>query len=168
MKALSIRAPWWWFILHGGKDIENRDWPTRFRGTVHIHASKWWKAEDIGLDLGFCDRVARTQVRDSPTQMQDLREGGGCIVGKVDIVDCIHVQQPETVSPWFFGDYGFVLANPVAFKTPIPCKGALGLFGLSEGVQAAIRDREQVCLDCDHLICVCGPNEYERENDDAR
>ena len=40
MKALSIRQPWAWLILHGGKDIENRDWATRFRGRVLIHASK--------------------------------------------------------------------------------------------------------------------------------
>lgn len=36
MKALSVRAPWWWFILHAAKDIENRDWSTRFRGTVYL------------------------------------------------------------------------------------------------------------------------------------
>lgn len=40
MKALSIRQPWAWMILHAGKDIENREWPTRFRGRVLIHASK--------------------------------------------------------------------------------------------------------------------------------
>mgnify|MGYP006363525131 CR=1 FL=1 len=34
MKALSIRAPWWWAILYAGKDIENREWATRFRGPV--------------------------------------------------------------------------------------------------------------------------------------
>ena len=28
MKALSIRQPWAWAILHAGKDIENRDWRT--------------------------------------------------------------------------------------------------------------------------------------------
>lgn len=40
MIALSIRQPWAWHILNSGKDIENRDWPTRFRGRVLIHASK--------------------------------------------------------------------------------------------------------------------------------
>lgn len=34
MIALSIRQPWAWHILHSGKDIENRDWPTKFRGRV--------------------------------------------------------------------------------------------------------------------------------------
>ena len=31
MKALSIRQPWAWLILHAGKDIENRDWKPRIR-----------------------------------------------------------------------------------------------------------------------------------------
>ena len=37
MKALSVRAPWWWAILHG-KPVENRDWYTRVRGRVALHA----------------------------------------------------------------------------------------------------------------------------------
>jgi hypothetical protein len=43
MKALSIRQPWAWLILHAGKDIENRDRKPRnpalhFRGSFLIHA----------------------------------------------------------------------------------------------------------------------------------
>jgi hypothetical protein len=42
MRALSIRQPWAWAILHAGKDIENRDWKPgnparRFRGSFLIH-----------------------------------------------------------------------------------------------------------------------------------
>lgn len=40
MKALSILQPWPWLILHAWKDIENRTWPTRFRGRFLIHAGK--------------------------------------------------------------------------------------------------------------------------------
>jgi len=32
MKALSIRQPYAWLIIHGYKDIENRTWGTRVRG----------------------------------------------------------------------------------------------------------------------------------------
>ncbi len=38
--ALSIRQPWAWLIINGYKDIENRSWPTNYRGTFFIHASK--------------------------------------------------------------------------------------------------------------------------------
>lgn len=30
--AISIRQPWAWLIANGFKDIENRDWATKFRG----------------------------------------------------------------------------------------------------------------------------------------
>ena len=41
MKALAIRQPWASaIILHAGKDTENRDWPTRFRGSIAVHAAK--------------------------------------------------------------------------------------------------------------------------------
>jgi|ERR1700687_42153 len=39
MKMISIRQPWASLIVSGAKDVENRTWPTRYRGTVLIHAS---------------------------------------------------------------------------------------------------------------------------------
>jgi hypothetical protein len=128
MKAISIRAPWWWFILHGGKDIENRDWPTKFRGTVYVHASKWWRLEDVSEDthdaVGIYDDSGYKSPNENGISYRQMRDLGGHIVGTVDIIDCVS----ESKSPWFFGKYGFVLANPRAFPEPIPCKGALGFF----------------------------------------
>lgn len=130
MKALSVRAPWWWFILHGGKDIENRDWATRFRGPVLVHASKWWNGSDV---LGDLDGI-RSDILEPgvgiPPRLSDLMPFGGCIVGRVEIVDCVRAHN----SRWFFGDYGFVLRNPVAFENPIPFKGALGFFDVPDGI----------------------------------
>lgn len=137
MKALSVRAPWWWFILHGGKDIENRDWPTRYRGPVLIHASKWWVMREIADDTDYAKTVARKAggfAAESGTTYRKMKEAGGCIVGRVDIVDCVSASD----SPWFAGKYGFVLADPVAFAKPIPCKGALGFFTLPDDVLAQI------------------------------
>ena len=47
MKALSVRAPWWWFILNCGKDVENRTWKTDFRGRILLHASKTFVVRDL-------------------------------------------------------------------------------------------------------------------------
>jgi hypothetical protein len=38
--CLSIRQPWAWLVAHGWKNIENRTWPTGFRGRFLIHAAK--------------------------------------------------------------------------------------------------------------------------------
>jgi hypothetical protein len=40
LPALSIRQPWVHAILHLGKDVENRKWPTRHRGPLVILAAK--------------------------------------------------------------------------------------------------------------------------------
>ena len=132
MKALSIRAPWWWYILHAGKDIENRDRPTRVRGRVLIHASKSWIQKDIALDDWDAGEMAAEAgaANVPPPNFPEMRECGGCIVGSVEIVDCVAL----SCSPWFVGNYGFVLRDPVTFATPIPYKGALGFFGVPDGL----------------------------------
>ncbi len=120
--ALSIRQPWAWLILNAGKDIENRDWPTNFRGRVLIHASKTCtKAEyEDAYDTAMVINPAIL----FPT-LESLQRGG--IVGSVEVIDC--VQQSE--SPWFVGQHGFVLRDPKVLPF-IPWKGRLGFFNVSE------------------------------------
>ena len=112
MKAISIRQPWAWLIVHGVKDIENRTWKTKFRGPVLIHASK-------KIDKAGYSRLIEEGVSLPP--IEDLQLGG--IIGKAEIVDCV----PESKSPWFSGPYGLVLKNrcPLNYH---PCRGMLSFF----------------------------------------
>ena len=73
MKALSIRAPWWFCILHNGKDIENRDWSTRYRGPVLIHASKWWSLRAVAEDAEDASKLVakKTGAETTYRQMRD-------------------------------------------------------------------------------------------------
>ena len=122
--ALSIRQPWAWAICHAGKDIENRDWQTPFRGWVCIHAAKGMaKAEFNGfVDVARAMNRAGTWAKDVWVPFPaDLLRGG--IVGVAEIVDCV----TESDSPWFFGRYGFVLRNARHINF-IPVRGALGFF----------------------------------------
>lgn len=129
MKALSVRAPWWLAILYLGKDIENRDWPTNFRGTIILHSSSWFRPSEILQDIQTIAHICKETGQPFFGILVDyLKAGGGRLVGTVDIVDCVS----ESTSPWFFGKWGFVLANPVAFKTPIPYKGMLGFFDVPD------------------------------------
>lgn len=127
-KAISIRQPWAWAIIHGSKDIENRSWSTRFRGPVAIHAAKGMGKNEYYDAARFITETIGTVDNDwlmrwhgvcaSPAHCQ---RGG--IIGVAEIVDCV----VESDSPWFFGPYGFVIRNarPVDFIT---VKGALGFF----------------------------------------
>jgi hypothetical protein len=134
--ALSIRGPWWWFIFYGGKDIENRGWSTRYRGPVYIHASKWFDAEEMQYDWEDALEMYRNSGGTSlpPVTLRDLRDRGGCIVGRAEIVDCVQT----SASPWFMGPHGFLLRNPVAFATPVPCRGARRLFPVPVDVMTRI------------------------------
>lgn len=112
MKALSINQPWAWAILHAGKDIENRSWPTKYRGDVLIHAGMRFDRDGLRF---VEDQVGR--------EIDPEERPRGGVLGIVEIVDCV----TESESPWFFGEYGFVLRNPRIIE-PRKCKGALGFF----------------------------------------
>lgn len=130
MKALSVRAPWWWAILKLEKDIENRDWRTNFRGRVLIHASKWYKDDEVMDDLHTIKHIMKFDSDPGDAHRSFLKPFGGCIVGSVEIVDCV----TESHSPWFFGKYGFVLRNPITFTTKPSFKGALGFFEVPDNI----------------------------------
>jgi len=126
MKALSLTQPMAWAIFHG-KDVENRTWPTKFRGRVYIHASKGFNCLHYNLIALSGLAVLLNEPLPEPEDYVH-----GAILGEVDIVDCKY-RFPDEVdslySPWAMrGQYGFSLENAVEYKVPIPCKGMLGFF----------------------------------------
>lgn len=40
LRGLTIRQPWAWAVIYGGKDVENRRWRTAHRGPLLIHAGQ--------------------------------------------------------------------------------------------------------------------------------
>lgn len=132
--CISIRQPWASLILKAGKDIENRTWSTKLRGRVLIHAAKGMTRTEHEDAIAFAVQAIKADPRNAGvTKLTTLRELGfafdelqrGGIIGSVEIVDCVS----ESKSPWFIGDYGFVLRDPRPLKFT-PYKGALGFFGV--------------------------------------
>lgn len=130
MKALSIRQPWAWLIVHGHKPVENRGWPTKVRGRVLVHAAKGMtrdEYEDVACWMADMQRRGCQEMQGIVLPaFEDLQRGG--IVGAVDIVDCV----TDHPSRFFFGPHGFVLANPEALPFR-PLRGMLGFFEVNEG-----------------------------------
>lgn len=150
MKALSLRQPWLWSILHAGKRIENRDWNTHHRGLVLLHAAKAMPASyyDGAVKWMADRRLVNTRGcyggeagKPMMPWRDEFRPELGGIVGRAEIVDVIkpggvYVSRcaPASVdesadSPWYMGAFGFVLRNvePLPF---VPCAGALGLWNV--------------------------------------
>ena len=112
IKALSIKQPYPHHIFHDGKDVENRDWPTRYRGWVIVHAGK-------------------TTDGPTPAVLGDLPKGG--VVGMMHITDCVQ----RLDSKWFYGRFGFVISDSFALPL-IPCRGMLGFFSLDDATSRAV------------------------------
>ena len=119
MKALSIRQPWAWLIVHGYKDMENRDWRIYQRGKILVHASKGCTRREYEAAVAFAQLLLPAGV--VIPCLEDLPRGGIC--GSVEIADCVSCSE----SPWFVGEYAAVLRNsePMEFR---PMSGQLGLF----------------------------------------
>lgn len=142
MRILTVRQPWAWAIIHGGKNVENRSRNIAgdYRGPIAVHVG----LEDadnapgkLWLDSANFYRK-RSGVPFSRFSWRDTNRG--LIIGVVDLVD-VHFngtrserwdaenQQNATCSPWAeHGDlYHLVLANSRPLAEPIPYRGALGL-----------------------------------------
>jgi len=146
MLALTIYQPYVHAIFHCGKDVENRDWPTKFRGTLAIHAAK----NEPGSEYVFVQQRIAADVHGyakSPWGELPASESlpRGVIVGLVEVIDCVTDwnSDPQELDPkcspyWFVGNYGFVLRNPRLLPAPIPCRGYQGFWKVPDDIKAQI------------------------------
>lgn len=126
MKALSIRQPWAWLILHGGKDIENRTWHTKLRGRFLIHAAQGMTRGEHADALAFLLKAGIPEAAFMMPNPELLLRGG--IIGSVELVDSVDTSD----SPWYMGEKGFVLRDPKPLPF-VPLKGRLGFFEVDLG-----------------------------------
>lgn len=149
MRALTVRQPWAWAIIHGGKNIENRDWAPRVSpGRIAIHAGKAW--DDLAADHPAIVRAFTEANPGFDERWASVDRGDftfGAIIGTVEVtidshpVDGTHgCRGSDECQPWGMGSalYHWVLANPRPLAEPIPCRGALGLWTVPTALLAAL------------------------------
>lgn len=112
MKALTICQPYASMIARGEKTIENRTWPTRYRGRLLIHAgkSREWMDDYEGYD---------------PKMVF------GAAVAVATLVDCVLVRDLTPMqrnNPHANGPICWILADVKRLKEPVPMRGAQGLW----------------------------------------
>jgi len=131
--CLSIRQPYAHWLSNPQlfidkklkpKTIENRDWTTKYRGPLLLHASMTF--EEDALDY-WCGRVGYGFTQVVPMLKQGYKRGA--IVGYAELVNVV----TESDDPWFVGRYGFVLANARPIE-PIPYRGQLKLFSVEKAI----------------------------------
>lgn len=116
LPCISVRQPWADLIVDGVKDIENRTWPTDFRGAILVHAPR-------KVDWPAADRF-RDSLPIGP--MGEYEPVIGAIVGVAELVGCVSGHP----SRFFQGPYGFVLERPARLPEPVPAPGRLGIFNV--------------------------------------
>jgi hypothetical protein len=131
MKALTIKQPWATLIMRHGKDVENRSWPTKFRGHVAIHSSSKHSFNEFESAL---DLIKQRDCGVSADYLKDRLSHLGAILGTAEIYDCVQ----KSDSPWFCGPYGFLLRDVRLLRSPYHCKGKLGFWDIEEGIEQAI------------------------------
>ena len=120
--AISIRQFWAWAVIHGGKDVENRSLPRRFKAAVGqrvlIHAGLRMTSDEYSVAVAF---MAGLGVR-CPAPEQ-LARGG--VIGSVAVVDIV-ARYPSS-RWWNKGAHALVLADPQSLPFR-PARGQVGLF----------------------------------------
>lgn len=120
MKAISVRQPWAWLLFHG-KNIENRDWYTAYRGSLAIHAAKGMTIDEYEDARDFVRSFDRALCGQIPDRESLVR---GAVIGVVNQTGCVKADP----SPWFQGKWGHVYEAPCELLVPVEARGALGLW----------------------------------------
>lgn len=126
MKAISIKNPWARLIAIGLKDVENRTWPTSFRGRVLIHASA--KIDPRYREMSNLFTFDQWNAMDHSEQLKAVKGiyDSSAIIGEVEILDCIQDSTSVWAEP---GCYHWVLSNAKLYDEPIRnVKGALSFW----------------------------------------
>lgn len=164
MKVLSLWQPWATLIAAGSKHIETRSWSTNYRGRLAIHAAKksTRQLDELCIEPGpIRDALERTGHLVASADQMKLTLPVGVVVATCYLADVFPVDAGEqyfrigggalakvTLPPpepeRSFGDYtagryAWLLIEVRSLPTPIPCRGAQGLFDLPDEVLRAVK-----------------------------
>lgn len=145
MYALTLWRPWSDAIVSGPKRVENRPWwrKTALGQTIAFHAGKVYDTE--GAD--YC--AASGFVCPPPARSPQGIVGTARVVGCVQLVRGGLVLEAESrpldfdawfgpQRAWLFGPYGWLFEDVRALPEPIACKGAQGLWRVSDDIVAKL------------------------------
>jgi activating signal cointegrator 1 len=138
MKALTIIQPFAHLIATGEKRVENRTWPTGYRGPLAIHAGKArrYDGEPVSEIARYYDIDPRVLVL-------------GAVLATAELVACVQIQPPSVferaaredsilaLDPKFHwmiqhrhaeGPWCWVLESVQLLPSPVITNGSLGLW----------------------------------------
>lgn len=150
LRALSIRQPWAWAILHASKGIENRGWDgCSYRGPLLLHAGKGCTRAEYASACAAI-QLMRADMGLGAIEVPPLDElARGCFIGIARVaradrhpesgaVDALGRDGVVRRLDWSRGYLGFRIAGALGLQLTdvrelgrAPAKGALGLFSVN-------------------------------------
>jgi hypothetical protein len=137
IKALSISQPWASLVIMGVKRLETRPWQTRYRGPLAIHASKNFSRAARMLCL---QEPCRSALQSAGVDVWS-RLPCGVILGVVELVDCVRVEEfgevpADELSLGDFrpGRWVWRFENPKLLPAKITYRGQLGVFDVPDDI----------------------------------
>jgi len=135
MRAVTVCQPYAELIAAGVKLVENRTWPTKYRGRLLIHAgrSRDWMSTRVVDGVEFC---AHTQ---KPVDLLAF----GAVIATVTLLDCLPIEEIRAGKhddrfPWLNahehteGPFCWIFDKGVTrFEKPLQYRGKQGLFDIN-------------------------------------
>lgn len=149
MKALTVQQPWASVIASGDKLVENRSWPTKYRGPLAIHTARRW-SDRGAADPRIADWHGQRMLPLTPEPIHPTPNPVlfplGLVIATAEIEDC----HPAAwcCSPWGEHEYAeadgkvrhtvfhWVLTDVVPVTPAVPMLGRLGLWSIDLEEQA--------------------------------
>jgi hypothetical protein len=167
--ALTVKQPWAAAIVGYGKRVENRSWrpPEHLRGQrIAIHVAQTRDDWEACWDAGTTNPgdqaphllpLLRWAVDRRRDHVRSRVPAAGCVVGTARLAGWVFKGEDGRVdwagidadparelleSPWFFGPFGWVLADVQTLRTPLgPVRGALGCWSLPPEISEQLQAR---------------------------
>lgn len=112
-RILTVKRPWAWGLIFGGKDIENRKQYAGYRGLLLIHAGQ--AADEAGIEF------MRSLGIEPPAE---AFQGAGCIIGSVQVTGCVSGSRSRWAKP---GMWHIQVSDPRPATRLVTARGNLGL-----------------------------------------
>jgi len=160
VRVLTVKQPWAWAIVHGGKDVENRVRSLGpYRGPVAIHAGLGWSeqgAEDTEVIRAVVSELNGWRASDlelwgaDTIEPDDPRFVRGAVIGVVNRWAehrprpgcCPNLGVRPFGGPWAMADHWHSnLSDPRPLPRPIPATGRLGLWRPDDDLLTAITEQ---------------------------
>lgn len=134
--CISIHQPWASFLVHGIRIGEGRTWYTPYRGKL------WIASSGAHVSRSDCEKYENTYRLLRGDIIFPADYPSGCLLGCVDLVDCL--TQEQYLSEFPNGEiedpYVFICENPQVSSVRYPIRGKPNIYKLDEKIHKAAKN----------------------------